>query len=48
MRREIAPDDNFERMMQPEELAKFIVDIVEEGNLLDNQVLVARGGKYEK
>jgi len=43
LRRKIYPDDDFENMMQPEELAKFIVDIAEGGAMLDNQVIVARG-----
>ena len=43
MRHQIAPDDDFENMLQPEELAKLIVDIVEGGNMLDNQVIIAKG-----
>ena len=43
MRRQIAPDDDFENMMQPEELARFIVDIIEDGKMLDNQVIIALG-----
>jgi 3-oxoacyl-[acyl-carrier protein] reductase len=43
LRRKIAPDDDFENMMQPEELAKFIVDIIEGGDMLDNQIILARG-----
>jgi len=45
LRRQIAPDDDFENMMQPEELAKFIVDIVEDGYMLDNQVIITKGGE---
>jgi NAD(P)-dependent dehydrogenase (short-subunit alcohol dehydrogenase family) len=45
MRHEIAPDDDFENMMQPEELTRLVVDIVEDGHMLDNQVILARGGK---
>ncbi len=43
LRRQIYPDDDFENMMQPEELARFVVDIAEGGEMLDNQVLIARG-----
>jgi len=43
MRRQIAPDDDFENMMQPEELARFIVDIIEDGKMLDNQAIIALG-----
>ncbi len=42
LRRQIAPDDDFENMMQPEELAKFVVDIVEGGEMLDGQIVQAR------
>jgi NAD(P)-dependent dehydrogenase (short-subunit alcohol dehydrogenase family) len=45
MRHQIAPDDNFKSMLQPEELAKFVVDIIEKGYMLDNQVIIARGGE---
>jgi NAD(P)-dependent dehydrogenase (short-subunit alcohol dehydrogenase family) len=44
LRRKIYPDDDFENMMQPEELARFIVDIAEGGEMLDGQVILARGG----
>jgi len=43
MRRQIYPDDDFENMMQPEELARFVVDIAENGYMLDNQVIIAKG-----
>jgi NAD(P)-dependent dehydrogenase (short-subunit alcohol dehydrogenase family) len=43
LRRQIYPDDDFENMMQPVELAKFVVDIVENGHMLDNQVIIAKG-----
>lgn len=42
MRRQINPDDDFENMMQPEELARFVVDIVEGGDMLDGQVIQVR------
>lgn len=42
LRRQISPDDDFQNMMQPEELARFIVDIVEGGEMLDGQVILAR------
>jgi len=43
LRRQIYPDDDFENMMQPEELARFVVDIAENGYMLDNQVIIAKG-----
>ena len=43
LRKQIYPDDDFENMMQPEELAKFVVDIAENGYMMDNQVIIARG-----
>jgi NAD(P)-dependent dehydrogenase (short-subunit alcohol dehydrogenase family) len=43
MRRIIAPDDDFKSMMQPHELARFVVDIAEHGDMLDGQVIQARG-----
>lgn len=44
LRREICPDDDFETMLKPSEIAKFIIDIVEEGKLkfLDNQLIYIR------
>jgi len=44
LRKQIAPDDDFENMMQPEELARFIVNIAEDGYMLDNQVIITKGG----
>ena len=44
LRKKIYPDDDFENMMQPEELARFVVDIAEGGEMLDGQVILARGG----
>lgn len=43
MRRKIAPDDDFENMMQPQQVAKLVVDIAEGGEMLDGQVIIARG-----
>ena len=43
LRRKIYPDDDFEHMMQPLELARFIVDVAEKGDMLDNQIIYARG-----
>lgn len=42
MRHKINPDDNFDKMMKPLELAKFICDLVDDGMHLDNQVLEVR------
>ena len=42
LRHQINPDDDFENMMQPEELARFVVDIVEGGDMLDGQVIQVR------
>lgn len=44
LRRTIAPDDDFENMLKPEEIAKFIMDkiIKDEYNFLDNQVIYIR------
>jgi NAD(P)-dependent dehydrogenase (short-subunit alcohol dehydrogenase family) len=42
LRHQINPDDDFENMMQPEELARFVVDIVEGGEMLDGQVIQVR------
>lgn len=42
MRRKIAPDDDFESMMKPEELARLIVDLVEGGEMLDGQIIQVR------
>lgn len=47
LRHKINPDDDFENMMKPEELAKFIVDIAENGYMLDSQVIQVRGRCYE-
>lgn len=42
LRRDIAPDDNFERMLKPNEISSFIMDIVDNGRFLDNQILYTR------
>lgn len=43
LRKKIAPDDNFETMLQPNEIAKFIIEsIIENGNYLDNQNIIVR------
>ena len=42
MRKVIAPDDDFDSMMKPEELARLIVDLVEGGEMLDGQIIQAR------
>src|SRR4030043_91429 len=39
MRREIAPDDDFEKMLKPDKVAKFILSLVEDGDLLDGQII---------
>lgn len=42
LRRTIAPDDNFENMLKPSEISKFIIDIVDDGKFLDNQIIFTR------
>jgi 3-oxoacyl-[acyl-carrier protein] reductase len=44
LRKQIAPDDDFKNMLQPEEIASFIVDLVENGFWLDNQNIIVRKG----
>lgn len=39
MRRQIAPDDDFENMLKPNILASFIMDIIQNGKFLDGQVV---------
>jgi 3-oxoacyl-[acyl-carrier protein] reductase len=39
LRREICPDDNFETMIKKEEISKFIMNIVDNGEFLDNQLI---------
>ena len=42
LRHKINPDDDFANMMKPYELANFVADIVEDGYMLDSQVIMAR------
>jgi len=42
LRKDIAPDDDFNNMLKPVEIAKFILDIIEDGKFLDNQVIFTR------
>ena len=42
LRHKINPDDDFDNMMKPYELANFVADIVEDGYMLDGQVIQAR------
>jgi len=42
MRHTIAPDDDFDHMMQPAEVAGLVADLIERGHLLEGQVLFAR------
>lgn len=39
MRKSIAPDDDFEKMLKPDEIADFIIEIINDGKFLDNQVI---------
>jgi len=39
MRKQIAPDDDFQHMLQPQDVAKFIMDLIEKGNYLDGQII---------
>lgn len=39
MRRFLEPDDNFENMLQPEEVGTFVCDLIENGKYLDNHIL---------
>ncbi len=39
LRLKIRPDDDFEGIMTPEELAVVIADLIDDGNMLDGQVL---------
>jgi len=39
MRRKIAPEDDFEKMLKPDEIADFIIDIINNGKFLDNQII---------
>lgn len=42
LRREIYPDDNFLSMIKKEEISKFIMDIIDNGEFLDNQLIFIR------
>lgn len=42
MRRSIAPDDDFEKMLKPDEIADFIIDLINNGKFLDNQIIYTR------
>lgn len=42
LRKQVNPDDDFMNMLQPEDVAKFVADIVEGGKYLDNQCLMLR------
>lgn len=39
MRKKINPDDDFENMLQPQDVASFVCDLIKDGKYLDNQVL---------
>lgn len=42
MRHELEPDDDFENMLQPEAVGKFVCELIENGKYLDNQILEVR------
>jgi len=42
LRKQVNPDDDFIDMLQPMDVAKFVVDIAEGGKYLDNQSLILR------
>ena len=46
LRQQIAPDDDFDAMLQPAQLARFLADVVEGGELLDGQVIITKGGQH--
>ena len=39
MRHYINPDDDFENMMKPYDVANFVIDLIEDGSYLDGQIL---------
>jgi 3-oxoacyl-[acyl-carrier protein] reductase len=39
MRHYINPDDDFENMMKPYDVANFVIDLIEDGEYLDGQIL---------
>lgn len=42
LRRNLNLDDNFTTMLKPGEIAKFVMDLVENGDFLDNQIIYVR------
>lgn len=42
MRHKLEPDDDFENMLQSEEVGKFVCELIENGKHLDNQILEVR------
>lgn len=42
MRHYINPDDNFETMLKPTDIGKFVVDLIADGKYLDNQILTIK------
>jgi 3-oxoacyl-[acyl-carrier protein] reductase len=39
LRHELNPDDDFENMLKPDKVAKFVMDLIETDNFLDNQII---------
>ena len=42
MRHYMYPDDDFENMMKPYDIANFVIDLIEDGEYLDGQILEIR------
>jgi hypothetical protein len=42
MRHCINPDDDFENMMKPFDVANFVIDLIEDGEYLDGQILTIK------
>jgi NAD(P)-dependent dehydrogenase (short-subunit alcohol dehydrogenase family) len=42
LRRKLAPDEDFSKIMQPEEVALFVKKIIEDDGMLDGQVITVR------
>lgn len=42
LRRKICPDDDFENMLKPNDISKIVVDIIDDGKFLDNQIIFIR------
>jgi len=42
MRHYINPDDDFENMMKPYDVANFVIDLIEDGEYLDGQILTIK------